>query len=214
MSLLGFLGKGLDLVSDFIPGGNVAQGLIEAVVPQAKSFFEGTLDQPHTEGGTMLPALPAAASLPALPAVGGAAGNMLPAVMGAAALPAVGAVAENPLPWWKGPGGKLQLPWNDPKIADFLKAFALDDKYLKAYYRAPKGYVVVRDAQGRPFALQKQVAKFYGLWKPTAKPPISATDWKHYKRNKAIEKKLTKVAAPVIRKARESARRTATKKKR
>ena len=50
MGLLGFLGKGLDLVSDFIPGANIVQSAIEAVVPEAKSFFEGTIDQPQQGG--------------------------------------------------------------------------------------------------------------------------------------------------------------------
>lgn len=214
MGLLSFLGKGLDIVSDFIPGGNIVQGALEAVVPQAKSFFEGTLDQPRTEGGQMLPALPPVAGLPALPASGSlfpmAAAASLPAAL-PAAVPAGGGKG---LPWWKGPGGGMQLPWNDPKVAEYLKQFALDDSYLKVYYRAPKGYVVVRDASGRPFPLDKRVAKFFSLWKPAAKPPISATEWKYYKGYKRISKKLKKVAATEISAARASARRSAKKPKR
>lgn len=105
----------------------------------------------------------------------------------------------NMLPWWKGPGGKLQMPWNDPQVAQYLKQFSLDDSYLRVYYRAPRGYVIVRDAQGRPYAVLRQIAKQFGLWHPAARPPISATDWKHYKRNKAIEKKLIKIARPALR---------------
>lgn len=103
------------------------------------------------------------------------------------------------LPWWRGPGGKLQMPWNDPQIATYLKQFALDDSYLRTYVRAPRGYVIVRDAQGRPFAVLRQIARQFGLWRAAAKPPISATDWKHYKRNKQIEKKLIKIARPALR---------------
>lgn len=72
----------------------------------------------------------------------------------------------------RGPGGRLQLPWQDPAIAEHLKKWAIDDAYLKQYVRAPKGYVVVRDQQGRPFGVLQKVAQFYGLWKPAKKPPI------------------------------------------
>jgi hypothetical protein len=105
-----------------------------------------------------------------------------------------------PVPWFKGPGGKLQMPWNDPRIPEYLKQFALDDAYLHVYYRAPKGYVIVRDKSGRAFAVNKTIAKQFGLWKQAAKPPISATDYKHYKRNRQIEKTLRKIAAPALKK--------------
>jgi len=108
------------------------------------------------------------------------------------------------IPWWRGPGGKLQFPWSDPRVPEFLKAFALDDSALKIFYRAPKGYVIVKDPTGRPYAVMKDVARKFGLWTPPAKPPISATDWKNYKRNKIIEKRLLKIAAPAMRKKRAS----------
>jgi hypothetical protein len=104
------------------------------------------------------------------------------------------------LPAWRGPQGKLQFPWHDPRVPEFLKQFALDDAYLSVAYRAPKGYVVVRDPQGRPYALMKAMAKQFGLWKPAARPPISATDWKHYKRNQVIEKRLRRIASKALRK--------------
>jgi len=119
------------------------------------------------------------------------------AAAGAAATAAGGITSL--VPWWKGPGGKLQMPWNDPQVAQYLKQFALDDSYLKTYYRAPRGYVIVHDAAGRPYAVLRQIARQFGLWKPAARPPISATDWKHYKRNKATEKKLIKIARPALR---------------
>jgi hypothetical protein len=122
-------------------------------------------------------------------------------------VPAAGGL---PVPWWKGPGGKLQLPWNDPRIPQFLQQFALDDAYLRIYYRAPKGYVIIRDANGKPYAVLRQIAKQFGLWRPAAKPPISATDWKNYKRNRAIEKRLVKIARPALRK---STRSTSTKRR-
>lgn len=215
--LLGALGKGLDIITDFIPGANLVQSGIEAVVPQAKSFFDGTLNdtQPSYQMGPMPVATASTGgSQMSLPILQMSGGGSVPMPIQATQAAASGGAGGLPVPWWKGPGGKLQLPWNDPKIAEYLKPYALDDAYLKTYVRAPKGFVVLRDASGRPFAVQKEIAKFFGLWKPAAKPPISATDWKHYKRNKQIEKKLKKVAAPVIREARASARRSATTKKR
>lgn len=116
-----------------------------------------------------------------------------------AALPVPQGQSSGGLPWWKGPGGKLQLPWNDPRVPAFLKSFALDDSALRVYYRAPKGYVVVRDPSGKPYAVLKSVARSFGLWKPARKPPISATDWKNFKRNQAIEKKLKKIVPARLR---------------
>lgn len=215
------LGKGLDIVTDIIPGGNLVQGVVEAVVPQAESFFSGSMGG---GGGASSGAMPTYQlgsmpmnSMPQLPgiqqvnAVVPSNSMPLPAMQTQAAQQ--GGPGGLPVPFWKGPGGKLQMPWNDPRVAEYLKPYSLDDAYLKPYYRAPKGFVVLKDGSGRPFAVQKEIAKFFGLWKPAAKPPITATDWKHYKRNKAIEKKLTKVAAPVIAKARKAARDSASRKK-
>lgn len=128
--------------------------------------------------------------------------DQLPALPGIAQNQAIQAAGPGglPVPFFKGPGGKLQMPWNDPRIPEYLKQFALDDAYLRPYYRAPKGYVIVRDANGRPFAVNKKVAQQFGVWKAAAKPPISATDYKHYKRNQIIEKKLRKIAGPALRK--------------
>lgn len=109
----------------------------------------------------------------------------------------------------RGPGGGLQLPFSgaDPMAA--LKQFSLDDQFLKISYRAPKGYVVLRDASGRPFPVLKKAAQYYGLWKPAKKPPISVGDWQAFlkagkvmKKLKLIEKKgreLAKFGAPARR---------------
>lgn len=98
------------------------------------------------------------------------------------------------IPWWRGAGGKLQFPWQDPKMAEHLKQFALDDAYLKISYRAPRGYVVVRDPSGKPYCLLKQAAKFFGLWTAPRKPPISAGDWHQYQTAHRVVKKLRKIA--------------------
>lgn len=182
-------------VSGFIPGGGLINAAVQLALPEKKTSFTAPAAQTYNLGGTGLATSSFAsqgiqqvsAQLPAL----AMAQNQSVVAQGAGGLP---------VPWFKGPGGKLQMPWNDPRIPDYLKQFALDDAYLKTYVRAPKGYVILRDSSGRPFAVNKQVARSMGLWKPAAKPPISATDYKHFKRNKTIEKKLRKIAGPVLRK--------------
>lgn len=209
MSLFGKIIKGVaNVAANFIPGGSLVKGAVKLAVPTIASAFKkpaakalgiGTvsaaagagLARVTTGGSTMQ--LPVG-TMPSLPAL---------------AMAQTGSVQQTspgglPVPWWKGPGGKLQLPWNDPRIPEYLKQFALDDAYLKTYYRAPKGYVIVKDASGRPFAVNKAIAKSFGLWRPAAKPPISATDWKHYKRNQVIEKRLIKIAGPALRKRKKS----------
>lgn len=101
----------------------------------------------------------------------------------------------------RGPGGGMQLPWKDPAIPEYLKQFSLDDQFLRPYVRAPRGYVMVRDASGRPFAVLKSMAKAFKLWRPKPKPPISVRDWHHLKgagrvvdKLKDMEKTAKKIA--------------------
>lgn len=98
----------------------------------------------------------------------------------------------------RGPGGGLQLPWNDPSIPGFAKPYALDDSYLRVQYRAPAGYVVVRDKDQRPFALERGMAIKMRVWKPGAKPPISAGDWKKFKTAARVSRKLKKIAGEAV----------------
>lgn len=129
------------------------------------------------------------AGLPALPGMsGGPMGAVQPGQTGGFGLP-------------RGVGGKLQLPWNDPSIPAYLKQFSLDDSFLRQALRAPRGYVVVRDADGRPFALLKAMAKQFKLWHPKPKPPISVRDWHHLRgagrvidKLKDMEKTAKKIA--------------------
>lgn len=107
---------------------------------------------------------PSGSGLPALPGMGG--GMIQPGQTGGFGIP-------------RGPGGAMQLPWKDPGIPEYLKQFALDDSFLRTGVRAPRGYVVIRDGSGRPFAVLKTVAKAFKLWKAKAKPPISVRDWHH-----------------------------------
>jgi hypothetical protein len=113
-----------------------------------------------------------------------------------------GGTATSPGGSWgpRGPGNKLQLPWNDPNVHASMKAFALDDSYLKVMYRAPRGYVVVRDPNGRPYPLQKWAALRAGWWHAARRPPITAGEWHQYQTALRVEKKLAKIARRALRK--------------
>lgn len=102
----------------------------------------------------------------------------------------------------RGPGGALQMPWNDPN-AGAAKPWALDDAYLKPMFRAPKGYVVMWDGGrrgvGRPFPVLKSAAMklHYAdgskVYHHHAKPPISVGDYHALKRAHKTIKKVHKI---------------------
>jgi len=94
-----------------------------------------------------------------------------------------------------------------------LERWSLDDQFLRVYYRAPKGYVVVRDANGKPYPLLKKAAQIAGLWKPAKRPPISVSDWSALKKSSSVIKKLTKVTKRAESIANYKAGRTRTKTK-
>jgi len=141
---------------------------------------------------------------------GGAPG--LPALTGGfpgAGLPAVTSPSTGPGGfWWRGPGGKMQLPWNDPKVHESLKPFSLDDSALRVYYRAPRGYVVVRDDKMRPYPLRKDVARRIGWWRPGAKPPMNVTEWSSLKRANKVVRTLKRMNSMAKRVANFDPRRT------
>jgi len=118
---------------------------------------------------------------------------MMPKVTSAALQTIPPGVDTNPGILPRGPGGKLQMPFSGAVAPASLQAFSLDDQYLRPYVRAPKGYVVLRDANGKPFPVLKKAAKAFGLWKPAKKPPISVKDWSALKRANSTVKKLKKV---------------------
>ena len=89
--------------------------------------------------------------------------------------------------------GERSVFRNDPNTIEALKPYAISMHNLSTYYRAPKGFVVVRDQNGDPMGIPKVMARQMGLWRPSAKPPISATDWRHFKRAAAVSKKLNKI---------------------
>lgn len=110
-------------------------------------------------------------NLPALPGMGFPAGGGLPATQ-----------------------GSFQVGTMMPEM--------LAPNTLRVFYRAPKGFVIIRDPQTRQVigAVRKDVARRAKLWKPSKKPPISATEWQHYKDAERVEKKLRKIASSAIRK--------------
>lgn len=76
----------------------------------------------------------------------------------------------------------------------------LDPASLRTYYRAPKGFVIVRDrATGQIAVVRKDVARRAHLWTPARKPPISAGDWHRYQTARSVEKKLLKIARHALR---------------
>ena len=176
-------------------------GLFSAIAGVGKAILKAVVPK-NTIVGKML-AGPAGTSvaklgIPTLPAMlaSGIAGAMIPSGGGAAA-PGLGSL----IPWWKGAGGHLQFPWQDPSFMEGLKPpFVLDDSYLKEIRRAPRGYVVVRDNKGRPYCMAKFIAQKLHDWTPARKPPISAGEWHKYQTAAAVEKKLRHIAGKALRK--------------
>lgn len=90
-----------------------------------------------------------------------------------------------------GPTGPAGIPSAVPP--EYLKQFSIDNAYLRTSVRAPAGYVVLRDSQGRPFAVNKRIAQSFRLWKPKKKPPISVRDWQALLRAQRTVNKLKTV---------------------
>ncbi len=116
------------------------------------------------------------AGLPALPMRAG--GGGLPAMPGGGGFAGVA-----------GPGDR-SIFRNDPNVVEALKAWAIPMRGLRSYYRAPKGYVVVRDNAGDPMGIPKAMAKQYMGWKPAKKPLLSIRDTSALRRAGVAIKKL------------------------
>lgn len=121
-----------------------------------------------SKGGGALPALPmpqgAAAGLPMIP------GANAPATM-----------------------GSRSIFRNDPNVVEALKPYAISMHNLKQYYRAPRGFVIVHDQVGDPYALPRKLAQMARLWKPAHKPPISVGEWQSIKKADRTVKKMKKI---------------------
>ena len=177
--------------SKLIPKHTVVGKILSGGIKTAPSVLAGAgaaaaVDYLTPKGTAGVPALPGAM----------AAGPAMPAPQ-QGALGALGSL----IPWYKGPGGHLQFPWQDPTFMQGLQPpFVLDDSYLKQIIRAPRGYVVVHDKNGRAYCMWKPIAQRVGAWHPARKPPISAGDWHKYETARTVEKKLRKLASHALRK--------------
>ncbi len=89
--------------------------------------------------------------------------------------------------------GKRSIFRDDPNVAADLKQYAIDERFLKQFFRAPKGYVILRDNAGDVYALPKLIAMQRGWWKPAKKPPISVRDWSAMKRAQVVMRKLREI---------------------
>jgi len=89
--------------------------------------------------------------------------------------------------------GKRSIFRDDPNVHEALKPYAIDDRFLKQIFRAPRGYVVLRDPTGDAYAIPKWLAKAYGMWKPAKKPPISVRQWQGMKHARSTMRALQKV---------------------
>jgi hypothetical protein len=97
--------------------------------------------------------------------------------------------------------GQRSIFRDDPNVAERLKAYAIDNRFLKQYWRGPKGFVVLKDAKGDAFAIPKKLAIAEKMWKQGKKPPISVGDWSHLqganrvvKKFRSMEKMAMKIA--------------------
>jgi len=80
---------------------------------------------------------------------------------------------------------------NDANVTDELKPVVISKGDLRQYYRAPKGYVIMRDQVGDPMGVPKHIARRYG-WKPAKKPLLSIRDTQALKHAGIAIKKLQK----------------------
>jgi len=88
---------------------------------------------------------------------------------------------------------------NDPNVIEAVKPWAISKANLKTYYRAPKGFVIVYDQVGDPYALPRKMAMWLRLWKPSPKPPISVGDYQSLKRADRTAKKVKKILSMTTR---------------
>jgi hypothetical protein len=89
--------------------------------------------------------------------------------------------------------GKRSIFRDDPNVAKDLQQYAIDNRFLKQFYRAPRGYVILRDNAGDVYALPKEIARQRGWWKPAKKPPISVRQWSAMQSVKSTMKKMNDI---------------------
>jgi len=149
-------------------------GKVAGMVPGLGTVVSGIGLASAAYGGYSALTSKTGAALPAMP------GGMLPAMPGGGGGGFSGQA---------GPGDRSILR-NDPNVVEALKAWAIPMRGLRSYYRAPKGYVVVKDNVGDPMGIPKAMAKTYFGWKPAKKPLLSIRDTSALKRAGVAIKKL------------------------
>jgi len=152
-----------------------------------------------TKAAPLLRAVPGLGTAMTVASVGMAGYNMMKGSSGSSSgLPAIPGSGMPAMP-----GGVVgDRGWfqNDPNIPDALKAWAISKTNLRTAYRSPmKGYVVVRDEKGDPYALPKKMARAYAGWRPSKKPPISVGEWEAVKRADRAAKKVRKAMTVIAR---------------
>ena len=184
----------LSLAADIIPGGSLVKTGLKLAAPALKTVFSGT-------GAKLVAGTAVAAGGVALAKTtfGGAKVGALPALP---ALQSGGMAASSSF----SPGGSGIMPVPNPGAPNQYapKPMVLDATYARAYYRAPKGYVILRDPNGQLYCVEKHYARKNGWWKPARKPLLSATDSYHLKRNQQLIKKARKAIGPIIKQATKS----------
>lgn len=142
--------------------------------------------------GTAYAAYDTVSSVSSLLGGGGSGRSSLPALpSGMPSMRAAPAMAL-PLPGTVPGMGRRSIFRDDPNVPANIEQFAIPQRELRVYYRAPKGFVVLRDPNGQAFGVPKAVARNFG-WRPARKPPISVGDWRAVQRADRTVKKMKKI---------------------
>ena len=165
--------------------GGAAAKLARSPIGKAASLIPGV--------GTVVSGIGlASAGYGALQAVRGIGGGG--AAPGLPALPMAAGGLAVPPPTQGFPGqagmGQRSIFRDDPNVIEQLKPWAIPMRGLRQYYRAPKGFVVMRDAVGDPYGIPKKLAQTYLGWKAAKKPLLSVRDTSALRRAGVAIKKL------------------------
>jgi len=139
--------------------GNIARSVGKVVMTASRSPLLKAVPYVGTAGAV----LSAGSSLLG----GGGSGGGLPA------LPGMPGMMQTAMPVT---AGDRSIFRNDPNTIAMIKPYAIAKYNLKECYRAPKGFVVVKDEKGDPMGVPKFIAKQFFGWKPAKKPLLSIRD--------------------------------------
>lgn len=181
-------GMALDAATDWEKQAAVAAGV--PMIAPTSSPFAGSLTPYKAPSHTLPPAV--SRNIPGGGILDWAMGKVLgpsqPVSAPSYMAPRPGAGAPFPTYPTRGP-----VAAQAPQTAEFLKQFQLPSSSIRLVPRAPAGYVVLYDASGQPFAILKQIARAFKLWRPKQKPPISVRDWNALKRGARTVNKMKRV---------------------